>query len=75
MTYRNDLDAAHARIEALERENRALEQALAHRPTPTVIAAPLAMQPVRRSPIELGHFIDAVRLAIVLFILLHVLAR
>lgn len=27
-TYRNDLDAAYARIEALERENRALKEAI-----------------------------------------------
>jgi hypothetical protein len=40
MTYRNDLDAAHARIESLEREKRALERELVRARTsaPSVVA-------------------------------------
>ncbi len=79
MTYRNDLDAAHARIDALERENRALENELERRRLPDerlrrpVVAVPMAMEPIRRAPLDLGDLLGAARIVIFLFIVLNAL--
>ena len=55
MTYRNDLDAAQARIEALERENRALETELARREAPAS-AAPPVTPPTKRPRVKTEPF-------------------
>ena len=81
MTYRSDLGAAHARIEALERENRALEVELARArtpawmptPPPVVVAVPTAMEPIRRAPFDIGDLLGAARIVIFLFIVLNAL--
>jgi hypothetical protein len=72
MAYRNDLDAAHARIEAVERENRALETELERLRMPT-LAEPMCMEPVRRAPVDLGDLLGAARIVVFLFILLYTL--
>jgi hypothetical protein len=79
MSYRDDLSAAHARIDVLERENRALANELERLRTPpdwsrtAVVAAPMAMEPVRRSPVDLGDLLGAARIVIFLFIVLNAL--